>query len=678
MPVEFDHTELFPVGRRRPTDNNLIGKYRTAWVEDTFDADLNASAGSLIGRGVSHVGSSFNVQRARWFLYIIIFVLNLWVVRLLYLQIWQGEHFRALSENNSERLIPIPAERGLLYDQKGRQLTKNIPNFALAIVPQDLPKKDEEREPIILELAALTGRDPNAIRTTLSEYKDYKNDSIIIAEDVPYETALRVQIAHERMPGVYVQQGSKRLYLHTLADLGLASSTLAQSQSTSTVLSLAHSEGYVGKLSQSELDALYKKGYLPSDTIGKIGLEKAYETQLRGVYGRRRIEVNARGKEQSVLAEYAPQPGQHVVLSIDAAIQAKLEQSLQNQLTRYNKARGAAIAMDPRNGHIVAMVSLPAYDNNDFSGGITSSTYRGYTSNKDRPLLNRTISGTYPSGSTIKPAIAAAALAEGVVDSKTSILSNGGIRVGAWFFPDWQAGGHGSTNVARSLAWSVNTFYYYVGGGYNGFTGLGADKIMSWLKRLHFGEALGIEIPGELDGFVPSREWKKERTGEPWYIGDTYNLSIGQGDLLVTPLQIASLTSFMANWGTLYAPRLADAYIDAITGARAEIAPVVIQKNVVNNSVIDPIRMGMRECVVYGSCRQLSSLPINVAGKTGTAQWNANKPNHGWFTSFAPYENPEIVVTVLVEEGEEGSRTAVPVAAEFYRWWANYRTTGRP
>lgn len=676
MPIEFDHTELFPVGRRRPDDANLRGKYRTAWVENTYDADLNASAGALIGRGVSHVGSSFTPQRARWFFYAICIVLGLWLTRLVYLQIWQGAHFRALAENNSERLIPIPAERGLLYDRKGRQLTKNIPNFTLAIVPQDLPRQAAERAPIIAEIATLSGRDPATIQATLDEYKDYKNDSIAIAEDIPYETALRVQIAHERLPGVYVQQGSKRLYLHQFTEIGLASSTLAQA--TSSLFSLGHSEGYLGKLSQDELNNLYKKGYLPSDSIGKIGLEKAYETQLRGVYGRRRIEVNARGKEQSILAEYAPQPGQHVVLSIDAAIQAKLEQSLQAQLTRFNKTRGAAIALDPRNGRVVAMVSLPDYDNNDFSGGITSSTYRGYTNNINKPLLNRTISGAYPSGSTIKPAVAAAALSEGIVTANTTVNSSGGIRVGAWFFPDWQAGGHGVTNVARSLAWSVNTYYYYIGGGYNGFTGLGAEKIMSWLKKLHFGSPLGIEIPGELSGFVPSREWKKERTGEPWYIGDTYNLSIGQGDLLVTPLQIASLTSMVANWGTIYSPRLAEAFVNATTGERTEIAPVIIQKNALTAAVLDPIRTGMRECVTYGSCRQLASLPIEVAGKTGTAQWNASKPNHAWFTSFAPYNNPEIALTVLIEEGEEGSRTAVPVAAEFYKWWAQYRATGKP
>lgn len=676
--TEIDSTDLFPIGRKKVRDNSVRGKFRTTWVEGTADASVVSAAAPLIDRGVSHVGSSFGRAQARYFFVAIVLVFGILLARLVYAQIFQGDHFLLLAENNSERIIPIPAERGLLYDRRGRQLTKNVPNFSLALVPQDLPRLAAQRDVVIKELAALVEADEQNIRELIEQYRKYKNESIVIAEDIEYETALKIQIARSQLPGVHIQQGSKRLYLHALSDIGLASSTLGITATTTTIVSLAQIEGYMGKLDQSELETLYPRGYLPSDSNGKLGVEKGYEQMLRGTYGRRRIEVNARGKEQSVLAEYAAIPGAHVVLSIDAAVQAALENSLRHSLEKYHKERGVAVALDPRSGKIVAMVSLPSFDNNDFSGGIASSTYRGYLTDVNRPLYNRAISGTYPSGSTIKPAMAAAALTEHLITPATTVFSNGGIGVGPWFFPDWKAGGHGTTDVARSLAWSVNTFYYYIGGGYGDFVGLGVDKMVSYLQKLNFGRPLGIEIPGEQGGFVPNREWKKTTKGEPWYIGDTYNLSIGQGDLLVTPLQIASLTSIFANGGTLYRPRLAEATINPLTNQRAAVPSEIIQNKILPSESVKAVREGMRDCVVYGSCRQLAGLPMAVAGKTGTAQWNSTKANHAWFTSFTPFESPEIVVTVLVEEGEEGSLTAVPVATEFYKWWWKYRETGQP
>jgi len=316
----------------------------------------------------------------------------------------------------------------------------------------------------------------------------------------------------------------------------------------------------------------------------------------------------------------------------------------------------------------LALVSLPSFDNNDFSGGISKEKYSGYVNDPNAPLFNRAFGGNYPSGSTIKPVMAAAALQEGVITSNTSFLSNGGLRVGPWFFPDWQAGGHGITNVRKSLAQSVNTFYYYIGGGYDKFEGLGVDRIEEYLKKFHFSEALGIDLPGEVDGFVPSRLWKEQKN-EKWYVGDTYNLSIGQGDLLVTPLQIAVMTSFFANGGTMYKPHVVKTLTDPVTKQKEEIKSIVLAQNMVRKDVIDTVRLGMKDCAEAGSCRRLALLPFTSAGKTGTAQWNKNKANHAWFTSFAPFENPEIVVTVLVEEGEEGSRIAAPIAYEFYRWW---------
>jgi penicillin-binding protein 2 len=432
--------------------------------------------------------------------------------------------------------------------------------------------------------------------------------------------------------------------------------------------------GYIGKLNQAELDSLYKVGYLPSDYIGKTGIEKNYEKELRGVSGKKRVEVDASGKERAVLAEEAPSPGQQVYLTIDIELQKKLEETITRTLKNNNLRRAVGIALDPNTGGVLAMVSLPAFDNNDFSGGIRFETYQKYLADETKPLFNRAISGLYPSGSTIKPAIASAALQEEIITGKTTFLSTGGLQIGDWFFPDWQTGGHGLTDVRKSLAYSVNTFYYYIGGGYKNFVGLGVDLIAKYLRSFGFAQKLGIDISGEEAGFLPSKEWKEKVKQERWYVGDTYNLSIGQGDLLVTPLQISVFTAAIGNGGTIWQPHFLKYFEDPLTKKQQEFIPKKISANFIDAKNLETVKSGMADCVKFGSCRRLSTLPFSVAGKTGTAQWNKSKNNHAWFTSFAPVESPEIVLTILVEEGGEGSSIAAPIAYEFYKWWWGYKS----
>ncbi len=646
------------------------GPKNVSWVEDSFTFEKTNGRQVATPYTKRHIGTSITFRRLLVLLSCFFLVFFLLLSRVFYLQMVQGNTYRALAEGNRERIIPIPAERGIIYDRNGVMLTQNIPNFSLALVPQNLPRKTEEREVVVERLAQLTNQSAEDIREVLKTYGNYSYESIIIQEDLDYETALSIQIAAADLPGIYIHRGSKRLYLHTIGSEEKAATT-------TPTLSLSHILGYQGKLSPIELDELYKRGYLPSDIIGKTGIEKTYETYLRGVYGRRHIEVNSMGREQAVLAEEPPTPGSHVHLAIDARMQKELERIVNESLVKENKKRAAAVVLNPQNGEILAMVSLPAYDNNDFSGGINTKKYGEYIQNEDNPLFNRIIGGTYPSGSTIKPAIALAALDAGIITAQTTFLSNGGLRIGQWFFPDWQAGGHGVTDVRKSLAQSVNTFYYYIGGGYGDVVGLGVDAIMSYLKLFHFAEKLGIDIPGEQNGFLPSKEWKQEISGERWYIGDNYNVSIGQGDILVTPLQIANMTATIANGGTIYRPHVVKEIESILTKEKIEIKKEVIASNFINAEDVETVRLGMRDCVTGGSCRRLSLLPFTAAGKTGTAQWNANKANHAWFTSFAPFDRPEIVVTVLVEEGEEGSRVAAPTAYEFYRWWGVYTGKSR-
>ena len=478
-------------------------------------------------------------------------------------------------------------------------------------------------------------------------------------DNLDYETALSLYIQNADLPGIVIEKGTKRLYRTAGADIG----------ATSTVMSLSHIIGYLGKISENELSNNSSAGYLSSDSIGKTGLEKQYESVLRGTYGKKKIEVNALGREQTVLAEEAPTPGDHLILTINLEAQEKMEKLMTASMAKNKWGRAAGIAMNPNTGEVLAMVSLPAYDNNDFSGGISKDKYQKYITDQNQPLYNRAIAGTYPSGSIVKPLIAAAALQEGIITRNTTFLSTGGLAIDKWFFDDWKAGGHGLTNVTKAIAWSVNTFFYYIGGGYKTFTGLGVEKITDYLRQFNLASATGIDLPGESAGFLPSKEWKQQTKNEIWYVGDTYNLSIGQGDLLVTPLQAAVWTSAVANGGKVVRPHVVSAVVNPVTKTADKVETQIINQGIVSEANMDISRQGMRQCVIAGSCELLRALPFAAAGKTGTAQWNSNKENHAWFTSFAPYNNPQIVVVILVEEGKEGSTAAQPIARDFLAWW---------
>ncbi len=638
-------------------------KQKYHWVEESFVFDKQTGKQSVLPSSDEYIESSVKKNYIKGFWYFFIAILCIVTLRLGYIQLMRGNHYAILATNNRERIIPIPAERGLIYDRFDQQLTQNIPSFSLALTPQDLPRSTAERQRMVSELALLTGEDEDHIAMLIEQYGSYSYESIVIKEYLDYETALRLQIKSSGLPGISIQRGSKRLYSY----LGAIPTT------TSTPHSLSHIIGYLGKLSPDDLATKYSDGYLPSDSLGKTGLEYSYETLLRGTYGKKRIEVDARGKEQAVLEEEAPIPGKHLVLSVDMEMQDALERIMKEEMQKRGVTRGVGIVTQPKTGEILSMVSIPSFDNNDFSGGITEAQYRDYAQNPDTPLFNRAIGGAYPSGSTIKPVIAAAALQEGIVTATTAFLSVGGIAVSQWFFPDWQAGGHGMTDVRKSLAQSVNTYYYIIGGGFNDTEGLGVERIHRYLQAFGFASALGIDLPGEAAGFTPTIEWKERTKGERWYIGDTYNLSIGQGDLLVTPLQIAMMTATIANGGTRYKPHIVQKIVDPATKEEQPILPEILDTDMISPVYMNSIRLGMRDCVTIGSCQRLSLLPFSSAGKTGTAQWSSTKKPHAWFTSFAPFENPQITVTILIEEGEGGSLISAPIAYQFYRWWDEHR-----
>ncbi|HRH22327.1 MAG TPA: penicillin-binding transpeptidase domain-containing protein, partial [bacterium] len=370
-----------------------------------------------------------------------------------WLQVVNAELYRNLSEGNRIRIKKIPAERGIIYDRNKNPLVHNVANFLLYTIPADLPSDAAERDKLLLKLLDyLPSLDIKALDEQLKKIAKGSYESfqpLFIMDNIDYQAALSIYLAAEKMPGIVLDSMSLRNY-----DL--------------PSLSFSHLLGYTGKINAAELK-LEGRDYSLIDYVGKSGLEKFYENELRGVSGIKQIEVDAFGKEKKTISESPVENGHSLVLSIDNAVQARLEMIVNKYLEKGGFKRASAIVMDPNNGEIIAMISLPSYDNNVFARGISKDEYQALLTNPDRPLYSRAISGEFPSGSTVKPVMVAAGLDSGIITDQTSFLSNGGLRISQWYFPDWKFGGHGQTNARKAIAESVNTYFYYLGGGYQDF-----------------------------------------------------------------------------------------------------------------------------------------------------------------------------------------------------------------
>lgn len=610
------------------------------WVEDTFDSPASIGA----GEGAGFLSLSLTDKKIRIFFLLLLLGLAVLFAKSFYLQIIRGDYYFSLAEENRIKTEYTKADRGIIYDRNGKPLVQNVFGFSLAIVPADLPRDNVKRSEVINKAAYLAGITSQEIEDRLKDSSKYYYQSIVIKTGIGYEQAMYLKIISSEMPGIYLDIDSWRQYL-----AGSSGS---------------HLLGYVGKIDAEEYEK-NKNVYLFSDNIGKAGLEKQYESYLKGKHGQKRIEVDALGREKKIISQTEYVAGDGLILSIDLQLQQKTYEILQKHI---KDGRGSVVVSNPQTGEILAMVDYPSYDNNLFAQGIKPEDYKKLLDDANKPLFTRSIFGEYPSGSTIKPTIAAAALQEKIITKNTTINSTGGIKVAQWFFPDWKAGGHGSTNVIRALSQSVNTFFYYIGGGYGDFEGLNMDRLDKYFKLFGLGEPTGIDLPGERSGFVPTPQWKEEIKKEQWYIGDTYHVSIGQGDVLVTPLQVNAWTATIANGGKYLRPHLALGLVHP-DGSRELFPLQLIREKFVSPENINIVREGMRETVKSGSASSLNSLKVAVAGKTGTAQWNTTKKNHAWFTAFAPYETPTFAVTVLFEEGGEGSSVATPIAKEILEYW---------
>ena len=568
--------------------------------------------------------------------------------KLYYLQVIRGAEYYGTAEGNRIRKISIQSARGVIFDSNQKRIAYNVPDFSILVVPADLPKSQDDEDVIFTTISEVVGVDHFDLVESFARAPRTSYSVIEIVRGLAQEQAILLKRKSQDWQGVYITASEQRTY------------DMAQE--------FSHIIGYTAKMSEQEYTAYKRKGYKITEHVGKIGIEKQYQESLRGIAGEQFVEVDSYGRPEQILKETIPAQGDNLYLSINSDLQTFIWNELTALLAEHELQGGSVIVMNPKDGSVLAMVSFPGYDIDLFAKGIDFAAYEQLLADPAYPLFNRVISGEYASGSTFKIVVGAAALEEEIITQHTSIISTGGISVNEYWFPDWRYGGHGKTNIIHALADSVNTFFYAIGGGYQHIDGLGVKKITNYGKKFGLSQPTGIDLTGENSGFLPSKDWKEEAKGERWYLGDTYHLAIGQGDILVTPIQVANFTAAIANGGTLYAPRIVRS-IGKTHEKSTILEPVIIQKQVASKNTVNIIQSGLRSAVTYGSAVSISTLPIPIAGKTGTAQFSSEKPPHAWFTGFAPYKNPEIVVTVLIEEGEGGTITATPLAKKIFEYY---------
>ncbi len=632
-----------------------------AGIEVHRQAFLNFEETLLQGDASQTAGEAREMltKRMRFSLVLVVGIFVLLIGRVFFLQIVSGKTYDNLAQGNRIRIQSEQAPRGLVYDARKRALVHNVASFNVAAVPIDLPKDDQERNRLITDLARVLGKKPEDVASVFANLISYSSAPVSVQENISREAAMILNANYDKFPGIVVQNSSRREY-----DNGPL---------------FAHILGFTGKITQLEFDTHKNDAgdpYLLTDPIGKTGVESTYEQDLRGEHGKNQVEVDSLGRVENVLARKEPVSGKGVVLTIDRDVQQKLTDLLAEAAHKAGSSKASAVMLNPQNGEVLALVSLPSYDNNLFAQGISSDDYNRLLQDKDRPMFNRAIAGIYPPGSTIKPVVGAAALQEGIVTPQTTIVDKGVIVVPNQYdskityrFVGWKPQGLGPMNIYSAIALSSDIYFYTVAGGFEKIKGLGADKVLHYFTLFRLGAKLGIDLPQESAGLVPSPAWKQRVKGEAWYLGDTYHVGIGQGDLLTTPLQVVNYTATIANGGTMYKPHVAKQLLDSDGQVVQEVQPVKLVRQIVDEKNIQIIRDAMRQTVTSGSGRLLNTLPVSAAGKTGTAQFDNNASTHAWFEAFAPFDKPEVALVVMVEGGGEGNETAVPVARDMLQWY---------
>jgi penicillin-binding protein 2 len=564
------------------------------------------------------------------------------VVRLWFLQIYRGDDFERLADTNRVRIINIPAPRGNFLDREGRIIVSNRPSFNIMWNREDSPNPDE----IIKRIARIVNEDIATILERVREAADNPNHiPIKLKEDIDWSTVAYIENNRFDLPGIRIDVEPMRKYPYG----SMAS----------------HLFGYLGEINQKELDEHGPDEYMKGDQIGKMGLEKLLEQSLRGEKGQRYLEVNARGFEQRRLDTQPPLPGNDIKLTIDLDLQQTAMQAMEGKA-------GAVVAMEVATGRLLALSSAPNIALQDFAGGISTKVWKEHLNNHLKPLMNKSIQGQYPPGSTYKMITALAGLAEGVISPSTSYTCTGSIRFGDRRYGCWKREGHGKVDLHRALAESCDVYFYQVG------QLLGVDKLAKYASALGLGEKTGIILEHEKGGLVPTRAWKKRTKRVSWQKGETMSVAIGQGFNLATPLQICRMTAAIANDGITYLPQLIEQITDPDGKIVQSFSPVIIGTVESGKKylplIIDALVSAVNDKHGTGGMARMEH--IVVGGKTGTAQVvrlekfkNVDAEDipyryrdHAWFTCFAPADKPEIAVTVLVEHGGHGGSAAAPVA----------------
>ena len=652
---------------------------------------------------------------------IIILVFLVFIGQLWRLQFFEGAKYRQLADRNRFQTEEIDAPRGIIYDRNGNLLVRNRPIFDVAVVPAYLPEDTTARAEVFAKLAdllrlpitnsgernipshnayfrsflhheytRLPGRQvrntrsrklsaaPKGIQDAVENAPPFvPYQPVIVATDISADAAATIEQNRLNFPGVFVQTDSRREYLTGAL--------------TADVL------GYVGPIPPAQTDRYPAPTYNPNDDVGLVGVEASYEKELHGSKGEELVEVDVTGRKiKTVGTTREAQPGNNLTLTIDVDLQKFVADALQTAIDDSPGQSGAAVVLNAQTGEILAMVSLPTYDNNLFAEGISAREYSLLAEDKRTPLVNKAIGGLYPPGSTFKLVVAAGALQEKTVSPRQQFVCKGVLYLPNKFFPDdpdlaqpfycWFRDGHGPVDVVTGMAQSCDVYFYQIGGGYepSGYEGLGLDRLIEYSERFGFGAPTQIDIPGEGAGLVPSPKWKRLNYAETWVTGDTYNMSIGQGFVLATPLQVANAYAAIGNGGTLYKPHL----VKEVRNPQQELIyraePEAIGTLGLDDDTLGWVQEGLRAVIDWGTAAGKIDLPgINVAGKTGTAEFCDRYPqcldkdgrvktSHAWFVAYAPAEKPEIAVVTFVYGGGEGSIVAAPVVNNILRYYFGF------
>jgi penicillin-binding protein 2 len=534
--------------------------------------------------------------------------------RLAYLQITNGAAYVARAEANRTVQRPLPALRGLIYDREGRLLVANVATYSVKIMPSDLPFS--RRADVAQRLGALLGMDPSDILATLDTAPGSRFDLVRIAQDVPEATARIISESGDQLPGVQVAIETRRDYL----DGSLMSQIL----------------GYTGAIDAPTLARLGASGYLPDDLIGRTGVEATFESQLRGTYGQELVERDATGRDIQVLQTLkAPVAGDSLTLTIDATIQQEAQDALSSVMKEVGIKRGVFIVENPQTGEILAMVSLPSYDDNLFAKGISTADFKQLVADPAKPLTNHALQDNYPPGSTFKLVTGSGGLQDGKITPQTPIETKPFLQVGETKYWDWNHTGFGLCNLNCGFGHSSDTYFFTVAGM------LGADRLAYWANQFGFGQPTGIDLPGEAAGTIPSNQWKIDALGQPMYTGEVYQAGIGQGYDVVTPLQLVNAYAALANGGKLYRPQIVS-QVTAPDGTVVQsLKPDLIRTLPISPKNLLAMRLAARNVLVVRHTYNFVDMPIKVAGKSGTAEFGLRDaqgrlPYHSWFVGFVP------------------------------------------